>query len=189
MVERLVSADKALASDSLLTELKDIVMERDSVTRDRFHQLVEKAAILDDDRPLRMKDFFKTVSDVLAERQDLDANALYEKFVDRENTASTIVADGLAIPHVVTQDAEELDLILVRAKAGIIFPGDRVVHTAFVLVGSSGERVCHLHILAAIAQITQDPNFTIKWFDAASKADLRNLVLLAERVRGPDKNE
>jgi mannitol/fructose-specific phosphotransferase system IIA component (Ntr-type) len=183
MVERLVAADKALASDGLLTELKDIVMERDGVIRDRFHQLVEKAGVLDDDRPLRMEDFFRTAADLLAQRLDLDAVDLYEKFVERENTASTVVADGLAIPHVVIEDARDLDLILVRARAGIIFPGDKVIHTAFVLVGSSGDRVCHLHILAAIAQITQNPDFSAKWLDATDIDDLRNLVLLAERTR------
>lgn len=183
MVERLVAADKALASDSLLTELKDIVMERDGVIRDRFHRLVEEAVVLDEDKPSSMEDFFKTVSGLFAERLELQADGLYEKFVNRENTASTVVADGLAIPHVVIQDAFGLDLILVRAKAGIIFPGDKVVHTAFVLVGSSGERVCHLHILAAIAQITQNPDFMTKWFDATGEDDLRNLVLLAERTR------
>jgi len=54
----------------------------------------------------------------------------------------------------------------------------------FVLVGSSGERVLHLKILAAIAQITQDAGFYEKWLEVTNKEELKNLVLLAERKRG-----
>jgi len=51
-------------------------------------------------------------------------------------------------------------------------------------VGSAGERVLHLKILAAIAQIAQDPEFDKTWLEAGSKDELRNIVLLAERRRG-----
>jgi mannitol/fructose-specific phosphotransferase system IIA component (Ntr-type) len=72
---------------------------------------------------------------------------------------------------------------LVRAKAGILFPQDEIVHIIFVLVGSGGERVLHLKILAAIAQIVQNPEFDKKWMEAKNEEELRNIVLLAERER------
>ena len=59
-----------------------------------------------------------------------------------------------------------------------------MVHILFVLVGSGGERVLHLKILAAIAQVVQNPEFDKKWLEAQSEDELRNIILLAERRRG-----
>ena len=70
-----------------------------------------------------------------------------------------------------------------RAKAGVIFPEDNVAHIIFILVGSFDERNLHLKALAAIAQITQSPEFDKKWFEATNEEELKNIVLLAERRR------
>jgi mannitol/fructose-specific phosphotransferase system IIA component (Ntr-type) len=75
-------------------------------------------------------------------------------------------------------------ILLIRAKAGVIFPDDQLVHIIFILVGSSDERNLHLKVLAAIAQITQVPEFDKNWLAASSKEELRNIVLLADRRRG-----
>jgi len=153
-LERLVAVDKELTSDNLLTELKDIVVERDGLIKDRFQSLVEEADVLDIDGALKMEDFFKDISELLSEKLNLDPQVLFRKFVEREKESSTVVTKGLAIPHIVVEGEHTIKALLVRAKAGIIFSQDRVVHIMFVLVGSSDERVLHLKILAAIAQIT-----------------------------------
>ncbi|MBU4123682.1 APC family permease, partial [bacterium] len=41
VLERLIVRDKEFASDNLLTELKDIVIQRDELIKDRFHELIE----------------------------------------------------------------------------------------------------------------------------------------------------
>ncbi|MBA3066368.1 PTS sugar transporter subunit IIA [bacterium] len=70
-----------------------------------------------------------------------------------------------------------------RAKAGIIFPGDKLCHVIFVIVGSSDKRSLHLKELAAIAQVTQNPEFEKMWFAAKNEEELKHVVLLSERTR------
>jgi len=53
----------------------------------------------------------------------------------------------------------------------------------FVLAGSKDERNFHLRSLAAIAQIVQDPDFERKWITAKGIKELREIVLLGERLR------
>jgi len=183
-LERLVAVDKELASDNLLTELKDIVVERDGLIKDRFQSLIEQADVLDIDGALKMEDFFRNISDILSEKLNLNPKVLFRKFVEREKESSTVVTKGLAIPHIVVEGEHTIKALLVRAKAGIIFSQDKVVHIMFVLVGSSDDRVLHLKILAAIAQITQNPGFYEKWLEVTNKEELKNLVLLGERRRG-----
>ncbi|MFA5115288.1 MAG: amino acid permease [Candidatus Omnitrophota bacterium] len=183
-LEKLVAGDKGLASESLLTELKDIVIQRDEVIEDKFHKLIEASPILDIDVPLGAQDFFREASAVLARELNMEPQELLSKFMERERESSTVLRKGLAIPHIIVEGREVFKIVLVRAKAGIIFPGDNVAHIAFILAGSFDERNLHLKSLAAIAQITQQPEFDKKWLSAGGKEELRNIVLLAERRRG-----
>jgi mannitol/fructose-specific phosphotransferase system IIA component (Ntr-type) len=184
VLEKLVARDKEFASDSLLTELKDIVIQRDDIIPDRFHRLIEESGFLDITEPITMEDFFKMVSDILSKDLNIKPEELYNKFIEREKLTSTVVRERLAIPHIVVPKEGYFKIILVRATTGIIFPQDNIVHTAFVLVGSLGERSLHLKDLAAIAQITQDPEFDEKWLKARNEDELKSIVLLAERRRG-----
>ncbi|MBU1006944.1 MAG: amino acid permease, partial [Candidatus Omnitrophica bacterium] len=181
MLENLVAKDKELTSDNLLTELKDIVIQRDSVTEDRFHKMIEESSVLDIEKPLKMEEFFKEASVVLGKELGLAPEDLLGKFLDREKESSTVLRKGLSIPHIVIQGKGVFRVLLARARAGVIFPDDKLAHIIFVLVGSPDERNLHLKVLAAIAQITQNPNFDKQWFEARNGDELKNIVLLADR--------
>ncbi|MCD4774997.1 MAG: amino acid permease [Candidatus Aegiribacteria sp.] len=186
-LERLVSRDKELTSDNLLTELRDIVIKRDDLKRDRFHKLIEESAVLDIDELMKMDDFFKDISNLLARDLNLEPEDIYLKFSEREKESSTVIQKGMAIPHICIKDIKNVKAILVRSKEGIVFPQDEIVHISFVLVGSPDERILHLKTLAAIAEIMQNPEFDKNWLAAGSKDDLKNLILLADRRRSSKK--
>jgi basic amino acid/polyamine antiporter, APA family len=181
VLERLVAKDKELASGSLLTELKDIVVKREGVLGEKFHKLVEKSKVLDIETPLKMEDFFKKVSNLLGKDLGINPEELFGKFMKREKESSTVIAKGLAIPHIFVEMKDVAKLILVRAKEGIIFPEDQLIHVGFVLVGSVGERILHLKILASIAQIVQNPGFEKKWFEAKNEEEVKHVIFLAEK--------
>ncbi len=183
VLERLVAKDRELNSEDLLAELKNIVFQRDELVKDKFHDLIEEAHVLDPEEVLTAKVFFKTVSDIFAKETGLESKQLLEKFIWREEASSTVIKEGLAIPHIFVQPKGIFKIVLARAKAGVIFPGDKVVHTVFALIGSADERVLHLKILAAIAQITQSPDFDRIWQEAKNKDELKHVILLAERKR------
>ena len=184
VLERLVAKDKELASESLLTELRDIVIQRDEIIEDKFHKLIKEGRVLDIEPPRKMEDFFKKISDILCEDLGIKSDELFKKFLEREIESSTVIAKGLAIPHITVKGENIFKVILIRAKAGIIFPEDQLVHILFAFVGSSGDRIIHLKVLSAIAQVTQSPGFTKEWMEAKNEEDLRNVILLAERRRG-----
>ncbi|PIQ89091.1 MAG: hypothetical protein COV72_04670 [Candidatus Omnitrophica bacterium CG11_big_fil_rev_8_21_14_0_20_42_13] len=183
-LERLIAKDKELISENIFTELKDVVVARDNIIADRFHKLIENAKVLDIEEPLKMEDFFKKASDVLAEDLRLDSGSIFDKFINRERESSTLLRGGLAIPHIIIEGRNIFRIVLVRARAGIIFPQDKLAHIIFLLLGSSDERNLHLKALAAIAQITQNIDFDQEWLKAANEDELKNIVLLAERRRG-----
>lgn len=183
LLENLVAKDKELTSDNILVELKDIVLERDEITKDKFHRLIESAEVLDIEGALKMEDFFRKVSDVLGKKLNMDPRYLFKKFIEREKESNTVISKGLAIPHVVVDSKDVFEILLARIKAGVIFPKDQVVHAIFIIVGSSDKRNLHLKVLSAIAQVTQDNKFYDKWFQAANEEELKHIILLAERKR------
>jgi basic amino acid/polyamine antiporter, APA family len=183
-LEKLVAKDKGLASEVLLTELKNVVMQRDDVIEDRFHKLVEESRVLDIDEPIKAEDLFREISIILSRELGLGFHELFTKFSEREKEASTVLRKGLAIPHIVVEGSNVFKIFLIRARAGIIFPDDNVAHIIFILIGSFDERNLHLKSLAAIAQITQQPEFDKCWLSAGGKEELRNIILLADRRRG-----
>ena len=179
-------AARELETGSLDEELKDIIRERDGIVRDRFDALVENSVVLDIDESLSAEQFFELVSNALAPRVGLSPGVLRQALRDREAEGSTVLAPGLAIPHVVVGQTAAFDVLLARSREGITFlEGEQPVQIAFVLVGSIDERSLHLQALSAIAQVVQSPGFRERWLEAPGEQALRDIVLLAERKRAP----
>jgi mannitol/fructose-specific phosphotransferase system IIA component (Ntr-type) len=140
--------------------------------------------ILDIDHSLSAEGAFNKLAEVLSPRIDIDQKILFDLFMKREAESSTVIAPGLAIPHILVEGKRKFDIIVARCKDGIIFPETpESVHTMFVLVGSMDERNFHLSALAAIAQIAQDKLFDINWLKARNTEELRDIIFLAERKR------
>lgn len=186
VIERVTARE--LVDATLPEELKEIIVERDEIVEDRFDRLIRRCEILDYDpdttSEFMAEDVFKTVSNVLSSRLEIDEKTLFNLFMKREKQSSTVVAPGLALPHIVVKGSGKFDILIVRCRKGIVFPDTReLVHTMFVLVGSSDERNFHLRALAAIAQIAQDKDFDKNWLKARNIEELKHIILLAERKR------
>ena len=176
--------DKEIEAVDLRGELREIVAEGEGLAEDRFDRLIKRCEILDMDRSLPIDEMFRTVSAVFSGRSGVDENTICGLFTEREKVGSTAIAPGLAMPHAISWIFKEFDIILVRCKKGVVFPGAaQPVHTMFVIVGPSDERNFYLRALAAIAQITQDDNFKKNWLRAGDIEELREIVLSAERKR------
>ncbi len=186
VIERLV--DKEFTSCQLSKELKAIIRERDEIVEDRFDHLIKESVVLDLQEPLSRDEFFQKAGGFLAGKLGMEPKELTELFIQREESSTTVIRPGLAIPHIIISGKHKFSILLARAKAGVIFPDTTpAVHTIFVLVGTADERNFHLRALAAIAQIAQDKHFDKNWLAARNREELRDIILLAERKRFGEK--
>ena len=191
LVERLaapgtpgLSMPTGTSLDSLETELREIIRERDQIVKDRFDHIIEQSVVLDLKDTLSAEEFFKLVAEEMAGRVNVETHVLLKLLLDREGLSSTVIGGNLAIPHVVIQGENTFDILIARCEAGIRFSRmEPAVTAAFVILGTRDQRNFHLQALAAIAQIVMDPNFEKKWRAAKSKEALRDLVLLGKRKR------
>lgn len=165
-------------------ELREIALERDEVVHDRFDKLIRNCAILDLDEATSADDLFRRAAAELSGRIGVDEGGLLELFQAREARSSTVVEPGLAIPHVIVEGQNRFEVLLVRCREGILFPGhDEPVRVAFVLVGSADERNYHLRALMAVAEIVREDGFIGRWLGAPDSEHLRDIVLLSKRMR------
>lgn len=182
VVERITA--KELKTKTLEKELREIVLERDQIIEDRFDTLIRNCEILDIEETQTIEDAFREIATILARRCRIESDIIYQKFIERERQSGTVIRPGLAIPHIIVPGKKRFDVLPVRAKKGLIFPGIKEpVHTMFVLVGSIDERNYHLRALMAIANIAQDPGFTARWMTARNPEELRDTILLSSRKR------
>jgi basic amino acid/polyamine antiporter, APA family len=182
IIERVTARE--LTTHSLESELKEIIRERDEIVQDRFDRVVERAVVIDIENRLALEDFFKTLSNSLAGKLNMEKEVILKRLIDREADGSTALSPAIAIPHIIIPGERKFEILLARCKEGIRFSEAAPHVTAvFVLIGTRDERNAHLQALASIAQIVQESNFEKKWLNAKNTEALRDLILLGKRRR------
>ena len=182
LIRRIKSSE--LDSAELELELKEIIMERDSIQQDRFDMVIEKCPILDMIDKENKEEFFTQVASVLNDSLACGEREIYHKLINREEESSTVLTPHLAIPHIILQGENKFEVLLARSQRGVYFSEKAPeVKIIFVIAGSKDERQFHLRSLAAIAQIVQHPDFQDKWLNAQNIESLRDVILLADRYR------
>ncbi len=182
IAERVTSND--IQSSTLRDELRGILLERDEIIEDRFDRIIKGARIIDLDGGHDVKGLFNVLSEAFSEKFNVPPKTVYDLLEKREAETTTVIHTGLAIPHIIIEGNRKFDIVIVRSQSGINFLIDTPpIHIVFSLAGTKDERNFHLQALMAIAQIVQNKDFTNNWMKVKDPEDLRNLILLAQRVR------
>jgi len=182
LIKRIKSSE--LDSSELEDELRQIILERENIQKDRFDHIIENCPILNIKERENKEDFFARVAKILDSSLTCGERQIFHKLINREAESSTVITSDLAIPHIVMNGENKFEILLARAVKGIYFseefPNIKII---FVIAGSKDERQFHLRALAAIAQIVQQPDFQANWIKAQSTDALRDIILLADRTR------
>jgi amino acid transporter/mannitol/fructose-specific phosphotransferase system IIA component (Ntr-type) len=175
--------NKNLTADSLEKELYDVLHERDELVHDSFDEILKTANALDLGPGAGQEDLLDAVSVVLEVELANSAEDIRERFIEREEQGSCVLTPFVAIPHIIVDGEGLFKIMLVRSREGIEFETDTSVKAFFVIAGSKDMRHLHLKALAAIAHIVQHPEFEKRWATAKNEAQLKDILLLSERVR------
>ena len=96
-----------------------------------------------------------------------------EKVFEREAVASTVLGEGLMIPHAILDEGQAITGVLGISSRGLDLdaPDDRPVHAVLLLATPQADRKRHLEVLAAFARaITRDVNLREQLYHARSAA-------------------
>lgn len=95
------------------------------------------------------------------------------KVFEREAVASTVLGEGLMIPHAMLAEGQAISGVLGISSSGIDLdaPDDRPVHAVLLLATPQADRERHLEVLAAFARaITRDVSLREQLYHARSAA-------------------
>lgn len=175
--------NKDLTADSLEKELYQILHERDEVEHDAFDEALKSSKAFDLDPGAERDDFLELISASLEKELAHSGDEIRGRFIAREEQGSCVLTPFVAIPHIIVEGEKLFKIMLVRSREGIDFEDNISVHAFFVIAGSRDMRHMHLKALAAIAHIVQHPEFEKRWSTAKNEDQLKDILLLAERVR------
>lgn len=181
IVERMTN--KNLTATSLEKELYQILHQRDEVVYDEFDELLKIAQAVDLGPGGKLEDLLSLVSTSLEKELDHSADEIRAKFIEREEQGSCVLTPFVAIPHIIVDGEKQFKIMLVRSRDGVDFENNVSVHAFFVIAGSRDMRQMHLKALAAIAHVVQHAEFEKRWMVAKNEEQLKDILLLAERIR------
>ena len=142
-----------------------------------FRQALRFCPILDLEGPMTADEFFRLAAGELAPGEEQRV-LLEESLRAREAVGSTVLAPGLAMPHITATAVGVKPLLVARARQGLSFPGEaQPVHAVFTLVRLPGGANSGLQTLAAVARIASRGDFAERWRTASGIDELRNFLL------------
>lgn len=176
--------DRQLASGDLETELREILRERDKIKKDWFDHIVHQCKIIIIDKSIKRTELFDIASEHFSHKLNIPKNELKDLLHNREEMGETAISQFAAIPHILLEEPNTFDIMIIKSNQGISFSRKSPkVKGIFIIAGSRNKRNDHLRALAAIAGIVQEKGFQKRWQTASSENQIRDLILLSKRKR------
>ncbi len=150
-------------------------------------RLVESAAVLPALTATSKEAALKELLGAALERSAVPAKAhkpLAKKLADREAIGSTGLGNGVAVPHVKSDDITEVALVVARCSPGLEWQAidGRSVTILFLLVSPTSEPEKHLQCLRWISTLARNTDFRRFLAEAEDADAMRDL--LREMVPG-----
>jgi PTS system fructose-specific IIC component len=110
-----------------------------------------------------------------------DVDRLLEDFLEREAKGSTGIGNGIAIPHVRSEQVQELEYVFANAPEGVDFQSldGEPVYILFLMIAPAGSHGVHIKALARVSRILNDEALRMRLRKAADPAEI--IRLIAER--------
>ncbi len=142
-------------------------------------QILKKSSVVVPLKSTEKEDVITELVDVLANNGLLkDRDAVLDSVLMREQTRSTGIGSGIAIPHGKSKGVDELAMAIGIAKNPIDFDSidSKGVSIVVMLVSPSGQTGPHIQALAKISRLMLDEAFRIQLQNSASADVLYELI-------------
>lgn len=175
-IETWVMTEK-VSNDPGLEELESLKPSSGSLRYNLFRALNNGDVFTDIDADNKQSLIRQTMKR-LAPLLRLDADVLYELFMDRENLVSTAVGHGFAIPHardfLMTGHRDAVAVVFLNTPIPYGALDGQPVHTLFFLLASDDKR--HLALLSKIAHLASTPSLLAQLAKKPQKTELLEII-------------
>ena len=137
--------------------------------------LITEARILSGCEVTSKKRLLESLGELLADADTgLNADAVFERLLERERLGSTGLGHGIALPHARVDDVIAPIGAFIQLRAGVEFDAidDRPVDLAFALLVPREADERHLQLLAGLAEMFNQMKLRQRLRDARSSSEL-----------------
>lgn len=147
----------------------------------KLSQLLSEDAIFLDIKDTNKWDLISKLTDVLAETKQIQReslNPIHEALVERENSMSTGMENGVAIPHCCVDIINETVVSLGISKEGIDFNSidGKPTHLVILLVTPKNKTKMHIKTLAEIAKLLNHEESRKRLVNASSAEETLRII-------------
>lgn len=172
-------------------ELRGILQEKGLREEDPFDVVVARASFVDLNHKVSFEEVVQQAATQLARRLNVSSEMLAEGFTDGTRVGATPVSHGVALPHLRLPALVHSELVMVRAKHGVLVDiddehlgehtSDNPVFAFFFLVSPEDDPSQHLRLLAQIAEHATDDKFMRHWLAGKNEHEMREILHRDER--------
>jgi amino acid transporter len=166
-------------TDQLLDEeLREILLERDEVSEQKFFQLIQECPVLNLETNLSAEELAASVAHALTGRLKTSYKRLLKLLLTRKREPEEIVQAGVACLSIPIKGHNKFEIILIRDGKGLVFSDSTTpVYAAFVIVYSPDEWNFQFHALSWIIEMAEQGDFDKQWLEAEGTESLREIML------------
>ena len=177
--ERLLERDADAMG--LQKELRQIMKERGLREGDPFQELVQSADFIEIEPGVDSEEVIRRGAALLSGKSGISRDLILGALLERNRLGETPAGAGVALPHLLLNDAGDFHMVAARSIQGLDFPmAGQSIHAVFLLLGDRGNPTRHLRFLAEIARRAENPKFIDEWIGAESAGKLPAMLLSDE---------
>ena len=111
-----------------------------------------------------------------------DVENIYSQLLEREKLGSTVVGNGVAVPHIRMSNIDKPHILICNAKTGVDFESNDKgsVNIVFLLLTPDSDIASHLNLLAHISHIVKNTDFVKMAIAANNRDEIFSLLIQEE---------
>jgi len=104
--------------------------------------------------------------------------AVLAQLLAREEKGSTGIGNGIAIPHIRTEQVTQIEYTFASSKEGVDFESldGNPAHILFLLLAPEGTHGPHIKALASLSRILNDSTVRVRLKNAETAGEIRNVL-------------
>ncbi len=150
----------------------------------RIREILDPECIVLDISGSSKAEILRQLAEPVARRQKVDLDRLVASLLQREETSTTAIADGIAIPHARLDTGDRVLCGLGRSSKGLDFQSvdGNPTQIFFVLVSPESHPSAHLRWLAHLAMMLKNPDFRRALIEAKTPEDVLSVIENEEKA-------
>ena len=167
-------------------ELRGILQEKGLRKEDPFDMVIARARFIDLKNKVAFEYVVQKAAAQIAHRLNHPVEMFVREFLNGTRVGATPVSHGVALPHTRLPSLEHPELVMVRAKQGVVVDvdddllvdhdADNPVYAFFFLVSPEEKPSQHLRLLAQIAERATDEDFMHEWMDCENEQEIKEIL-------------